>query len=78
MAAPRRQKPARPATSAASAGGAPNSARTTNRPEASAAAVTYSSGRIRIDGSSASTSRMIPPTQAVITPMAKAGTGATP
>ena len=50
----------------------------TASPAASAAAVTYNSGRIRIDGTPASTSRRIPPTHAVSTPIIPACNGGTP
>ena len=71
-----RSRAARARSRPASATGTPASSRPTINAAERAAAVDVESGRIRIEGSPARTSRMIPPRQAVSTPIAIAGSGA--
>src|SRR5574343_1797947 len=78
IAAPRRAKPASTPSAAGQGAGNPSWSRPTNRPAPASEVVTYSSCRIRIDGTPMVTSRITPPRQAVMTPAATADTGDTP
>ena len=78
IAALRRLRPASVATLHTANCGKSNQLPATHRVADSAAAVTYSSGRMMIDGRPATTSRMIPPTVPVTTPISIAGTGGMP